>query len=163
LKYLWLALFAFLVVLGQDLARTGMGNFFFPEISLLLVIFAGLRMKGREGAWLVFFLGVFFDALAGTAPGLQGLLYALVFLVSVAVSPVVNLRFLPFLLILVFLIVLGKELLAGGYDRYFLGASLGDGFGNFALSQAIILALVAPFFFLVMEKCRFLEKNEEAR
>lgn len=52
-----------------------------PDLMLVLVVWAGLRLPFGGGVLFAFFAGVIMDTLSGSPPGLFGLVYSVLFVV----------------------------------------------------------------------------------
>ncbi len=164
MKYVLVAIYALLVILLQlsFWEIVGSENRHL-EFSLLLVIYAGLRMNPVLGGVLSYLLGYFFDALAGGVPGLYGLIYVLIFSASLFASRATAVSSSPFIMLLVFFVVLCKEFLVLAYLILVNDPVIWGDMWLMLLLQAAILALLSPSFFRLFARCEVILSRERQR
>ena len=117
------------------------------EISLVLVIYAGLRMEVRRGSFLVLILGLMMDCITGTGSGFYALVYALVFLVVYLLSLQVYAESTPFLIVLTLGCGLGEGLLLLTLNRLIYGTNVFLDLVRYFLPQLLLVSAISPFLF----------------
>jgi len=141
----WLLMF--LVVFQH----TVLGAIFFHtiavEISLVLVIYAGLRMEVRRGSFLVLILGLMMDCITGTGSGFYALVYALVFLLVYLLSLQVYAESTPFLIMLTLGCGLGEGLLLLTLNMVIYGTNVFLDLVRYFLPQLLLVSAISPFLF----------------
>lgn len=147
----------FLQVTFLDSLASGLIN---VEISLILVIYAGFRMNVMRGGFLSYLLGFFFDTLAGTAPGMYGLLYVLIFALSLFVSREIDINTTPLLMLYVFACVMIKGVLLLGYYSLTADVVLWNDIWLTYLPQGVILAVISPLLFSLFRRSEVLSSDE---
>lgn len=161
MHYLYLTLLALIVIILQlsfwDLMGLGFGDL---EFSLLLVIYAGLRMNVISGGILSYLLGFFFDTLAGAVPGLYGLIYILLFALSLLVARVTNINSTYLTMIYVFIAALAKAFILLGYFQFIADVSLLEDIWFIFLPQALILAVISPCLFRLFARLEVMLSRE---
>ncbi len=148
MKYIFIAIYALVLILLQlSFWELITSEIIYLEFSLLLVIYAGLRMTAVQGGVLSYLLGFFFDSLAGGVPGLHGLLYVLIFSLSLFISRATAINSSTFVTLYVFFCVLGKGFLVVAYSNLVNEEAIWKDIWLIFLPQAAILALVSTYFF----------------
>ncbi len=123
-----------------------------PEISLILVIYAGFYLGVGRGSALSVVMGFFMDCMTGVVPGLFVFVYLLIFLISSVISlrvyaggaiftasfTCVCVLFERALIILMYKTVYGMNVL---YDML-----------NISLFQAVVTGVLAPVFFVLFRR-----------
>lgn len=131
------------------------------ELSLLLVIYASLKSDVILGGLLSFFLGYFLDAFAGRTQGLHTFLYVLVFFYSHTASRAINVNTAPSLMGFVFISALTKGFFFMGYLHWVGGVNLWSDISKVVLPQALILALLSPYVFRLLDHCQIISTYEQ--
>lgn len=161
MNYVIVAISALLMILLQmSFWELLASEVLYLEFSLLLVIYAGLRMNVVQGGVLTYLLGFFFDTLAGGVPGLHGLLYVLIFSISLFVSRATAISNTPFIMLYVFLLVLGKGILVLTYLSMVNEEALWNDIWHILLTQAAIIAVGSPYFFRLFAHCEVMLSRE---
>lgn len=123
-----------------------------PEISLIVVIYAGFYLSALRGGVLSVILGYCMDCLTGVVPGLFVISYFLIFMISRFVSfrayvggvifaatfTVMSVFLEKFLIILIYNMLFGINVL---YDML-----------DVALIQAVATGVLAPVFFALFRR-----------
>ncbi|MDI9569457.1 MAG: rod shape-determining protein MreD [Pseudomonadota bacterium] len=129
---------------------------FAVEVSLVLVVFAGLRMRALQGAMLALILGLMMDCISGSGSGSYALVYAIVLLMAYLVSTHVYVENAPFLIFLTLVcgLVEGLSLLA--LNRMLYGTNVFYDLARFFLPQLALVSALSPFLFKVFHRMGWL-------
>lgn len=117
------------------------------EISLVLVIYAGLRMEVIRGSFLVLLLGLMMDCITGAASGFYALVYAAVFLMVYLLSLQVYAESMLFLIFLTFCCGLTEGLLLLILNRIISGTNIFFDLVRYFLPQLLLVSAISPFLF----------------
>jgi len=118
-----------------------------PEISLILVVYAGFFMSIMRGGTLSALLGFFMDSMTGVEPGFFLLSYALVFLICKVVAFNVYVEGRIFALGLTFACTLLEKLLIVLMYEALYGMNVFSDMVTVSFMQAVMTALFTPVFF----------------
>ncbi len=133
------------------------------EISLILVVYAGLYLSVIRGGILSFILGFFLDCITGVMPGFFVLNYMLIFLISKAVSLKVYAGGMIFTVGFTFLCaLLGKFLIVLMYEVLY-GINVFYDILNVSFLQAVVTCVSAPAFFILFYRLEGLLNVWESR
>ena len=162
--YLLLPIFSLLVLTIQvtvfDILFFGKAGL---EISLILVVYAGLNLSVVRGGILSFILGFFLDCITGVMPGFFVLNYILIFVISKAVSLKVYAGGIIFTVGFTFLCaLLGKLLIVLMYEVLY-GINVFYDILNVSFLQALVTCVSAPAFFVLFYRLEGLLNVWESR
>jgi len=133
------------------------------EISLILVVYAGLHLSLARGGVLSFILGFLLDCITGVMPGFFVLNYMLIFLISKAVSLKVYGGGMIFTAgFTVICALFGKLLIVLMYEALY-GINVFYDILNVSFLQAVITGVSAPAFFVLFYRLEVLLNVWEAR
>ncbi|MBN2538860.1 MAG: hypothetical protein JXB09_02285 [Deltaproteobacteria bacterium] len=133
------------------------------EISLILVVYAGLYLSVVRGGILSFIIGFFLDCITGVVPGFFVLNYMLIFLISKAVSLKVYAGGVIFTVGFTFLCaLLGKLLIVLMYEVLY-GINVFYDILNVSFLQAVVTCVSAPAFFILFYRLEGLLNVWESR
>jgi|GEM_PF-5286280 len=131
------------------------------EVSLVLSIYAAFRFPFRKGVFFSLLLGLFLDSSVGSPTGLSTFTHFLIFLAARFISSQVFKE--RSLFILIFVMV--AAILEGAVVLAFYKLTLGVGSFSYFLTiipQALIMGLLAPVIFLVLNKLLPDRKEKES-
>jgi len=117
------------------------------ELSLILVIYAGFRMKMLPGAFLSFLLGFFLDCMMGSISGLFALIYVCIFFISVSVSLRVYAEQIRLIMIFSFLCAILEGLMVVLFYKIVYDIIMFDDIFRVFLPQALVVGALSPLFF----------------
>jgi rod shape-determining protein MreD len=117
------------------------------ELSLILVIYAGFRMKMLPGAFLSFLLGFFLDCMMGSISGLFALIYVCIFFISVSVSLRVYAEQIRLIMIFSFLCAILEGLMVVLFYKIVYDINMFDDIFRVFLPQALVVGALSPLFF----------------
>ncbi|HOO90013.1 MAG TPA: hypothetical protein PLA74_04250 [Syntrophales bacterium] len=162
--YLLLPFFSLLVLTIQvtvfDILFFGKAGL---EISLILVVYAGLYLNIVRGGILSFVIGFFLDCITGVMPGFFVLNYMLIFFISKAVSLKVYAGGMIFAIGFTFLCaLLGKLLIVLMYE-FLYGINVFYDIVSVSFFQALVTCVSAPAFFVLFYHIEGLLNVWEAR
>ena len=126
------------------------------EISLVLVIYAGLRMEVLRGSFLVLLLGLMMDCITGAGSGFYALVYALIFLVVYLLSLQVYAESTPFLIFLTLCCGLGEGMLLLILNRMIYGTHIFFDLARYFLPQLLLVSALSPFLFKLFHRIGWL-------
>lgn len=134
--------------------QTSVLNIFFMghlnvEISLILVIYSGFRMKILPGALLSFLLGFFLDCSMGSISGLFTLIYVCIFFISVLVSMRVYAEQISLIIGFSFLCSIFEGLMIVLFFKIMYDINMLDSIILVFLPQALVVGALSPLFFKV--------------
>lgn len=128
-----------------------LGTIFFHsiavEISLVLVIYAGLRMAALKGSILSLILGLMMDCITGVSSGFYALIYTSIFLMVYLVSLQVYAKSTIFVVLFTLCcgFVEGVWLLV--LNQIIYGTNIISDLILYFLPQLVIVSLISPFLF----------------
>jgi len=126
------------------------------EISLVLVIYAGLRMKVLRGAILVLILGLMMDCITDAGSGSYALVYTIVFFMVYLLSAHVYVENAPFLIFLTLVCGLVEGLLLLVLNRMLYGTNVFYDLLRFFLPQLALVSMLSPFLFKLFHRIGWL-------
>ena len=117
------------------------------EISLILVVYAGLHMDVVKGGVLSFVMGFLLDCMTSLIPGLFTFIYMVIFLVSKSVSC----RFYPenitFVILFTFICTFSEGIIIFLIYQFMFGVNILNNILNTYLLQSLAIAVLAPVCF----------------
>ncbi|MBW2673705.1 MAG: hypothetical protein JRD89_09890 [Deltaproteobacteria bacterium] len=134
-----------------------------PEISLILVVYAGFYMGIARGGALSVVLGFFMDCMTGVVPGLFVVSYMLIFLISNVVSFRVYAGGVIFTTAFTFVCILIEKFLIILMYKALYGMDVLYDILNVSLSQAVVTGVLAPAFFALFRRLEVLLSVWESR
>ncbi|MDO9515862.1 MAG: hypothetical protein Q7J01_07175 [Syntrophales bacterium] len=134
-----------------------------PEISLILVVYAGFFMSVMRGGTLSAFLGFFMDSMTGVEPGFFLLSYALVFLLCKMVAVKVYAGGSLFAMGFTFMCALLEKLLIVLMYKALYGMNVFSDMVTISLMQAAMTALFTPAFFALFIRLEVLLNVRKSR
>ncbi|MBW2559407.1 MAG: hypothetical protein JRE40_00985 [Deltaproteobacteria bacterium] len=134
-----------------------------PEISLILVVYAGFYMGIARGGALSVVLGFFMDCMTGVVPGLFVVSYMLIFLISNVVSFRVYAGGMIFTTAFTFVCILIEKFLIILMYKALYGMDVLYDILNVSLSQAVVTGVLAPAFFALFRRLEVLLSVWESR
>jgi len=151
--YLFLPVLSILVVALQTaIADIVFSGRLIVEISLIAVIYAGFRLEPLKGAALAFACGFTLDCLVGSISGLFTLIYLIIFVVSYAVSLIMDTQKLHLVGLCGFVFALLEETLVMLFYKLILHSEAMTSIFFVSLPQAMIIGLCTPAFFYLMRR-----------
>ncbi|MEA2013751.1 MAG: hypothetical protein U9N38_00340 [Thermodesulfobacteriota bacterium] len=133
------------------------------EISLILVVYAGLHLSVIRGVVLSLIIGFFLDCLTGVIPGVYLLSYVLIFLVSKAVSPKVYTGKVTFIIAFTFICALFGELFIALMYEVLCSINIFPDVLGVSFFQATVTGVFAPAFFVLFYRLEVLLNVWESR
>ena len=134
-----------------------------PEISLILVVYAGFYLGLARGGALSVVLGFFMDCMTGVVPGLFVISYLLIFLISYVVSFRVYAGGMIFTTAFTAVCVLLEKLLIILMYKVLYGMDVLYEILNISLFQAVVTGILAPAFFALFRRLEVLLSVWESR
>ncbi len=134
-----------------------------PEISLILVIYAGFYLGIARGGALSVVLGFFMDCMTGVVPGFFVLSYMLIFLISNVVSFRVYAGGMIFATGFTLACVLLEKLLIILMYKALYGMNVLCDILNISFFQAVVTGVLAPAFFALFRRLEVLLSVWESR
>jgi len=134
-----------------------------PEISLILVVYAGFFLGIARGGTLSVVLGFFMDCMTGVVPGLFVISYLLIFLISNIVSFRVYAGGMIFTTVFTVVCVLFEKLLIIMIYKALYGMGVLYEILNDSLLQAVVTGILAPAFFALFRRLEDLLSVWESR
>jgi len=162
--YLLLPLFCLIVLIFQ----TTLLNLLFlgkisVEVSLIIVVYAGLHLDAVKAGFLAFIMGFILDCLTGFVSGLFTLYYVAVFLVVRILSFKVYAEGYPFIVGFTFIAVLVEALFTALVYLVFYEANILSGVLKVFLAQALVACLLSPALFKALDRLEGVLNVREAR
>lgn len=134
-----------------------------PEISLILVVYAGFFLGIARGGALSVVLGFFMDCMTGVVPGLFVISYLLIFLISNIVSFRVYAGGMIFTTVFTVVCVLLEKLLIIMMYKALYGIGVLYEMLNISLLQAVVTGILAPAFFALFRRLEVVLSVWESR
>lgn len=134
-----------------------------PEISLILVVYAGFYLGIARGGILSAVLGFLMDCMTGVVPGLFVFSYLLIFLISSVVSFRVYAGGMIFTTAFTFACVLIEKFLVILMYKVLYGMGVLYEILNISLFQAVITGILAPACFALFHRLEGLLSVWESR
>jgi len=151
-RYLFLPIAGlFLVVLQTSVLNLFSMGRIGVELSLILVIYAGFRMKMLPGAFLSFLLGFFLDCMMGSISGLFALIYVCIFFISVSVSLRVYAEQIRLIMIFSFLCAILEGLMVVLFFKIVYDINNFDNIPRVFIPQALVVGALSPLFFKLFD------------
>jgi len=123
-----------------------------PEISLIVVIYAGFYLSVLRGGVLPVILGYCMDCLTGVVPGLFVITYLVIFMVSRFVSFRAYVGGMIFATAFTVMSVFLEKLLIVLIYRILFGIDVAYDMLDVALIQAVVTGVLAPVFFALFRR-----------
>ena len=146
--YVLLPWFLLMLVVFQHAV---LGTIFFHsiavEISLVLVIYAGLRMPALKGSILSLILGLMMDCITGVCSGFYALIYVSIFLTVYLVSLQVYARSNLFVVLFTLCCGFVEGIWLLILNRMIYGTNILYDLILYFLPQLVIVSLISPFLF----------------
>lgn len=134
-----------------------------PEISLILVVYAGFFMSTMKGGTLSALLGFFMDSMTGVEPGFFLLSYALVFLVCKVVAFKAYVGGVIFATGFTFVCALLEKFLIVLMYEALYGMNVFSDMVAVSFMQAAMTALFTPVFFALFRRLEVLLNVRKSR
>jgi rod shape-determining protein MreD len=141
-----------LIVLQTTITDIIFSNHFVFEMSLVVVIYAGFRLDLIKGTILAFILGLVFDFVSGSVPGVLAFIYIIVFLCSFFVSEWLDTEKTHVIVFFGFLCALLKEIMLNIFYYFAFNINVLMNLNSIVFIQALIIGLLAPLFFYMMDR-----------
>ncbi len=146
--YLLMPIFSLLLIMFQttvlDLLFLGKIRL---EISLILVVYAGLHMDIVKGGTLSFVMGFLLDCMTSLIPGLFTFIYMVIFLVSKSVSFRFYLEEITFIIIFTFICAFLEGIIIFFVYQFMFGVNILNNILNTYLLQSLAVAVLGPLCF----------------
>lgn len=133
------------------------------ELSLVVVIFAGLHLDALRGAMIALLLGFFLDCLTSAIFGLHMFLYTLIFYLSLFAAGKIYAEKPSLIAFFTGCCVLLEGLATVLIYRVFLGADILYAIPKTIIPKAILLGLLSPFLFRLFNRFEVLLDATESR
>lgn len=145
-----------LIVLQSVMTDVVFSSRFVFELSLLVTIYAGFRLEFMRGTWLALVVGLAFDCLTGSVPGVCTLIYMVVFWSAFYISDWLDTEKTHIIVTFSFVCVLFKETLVIFF--YYLAFEINILAAAYPVMviKALIIGLLAPLFFYGMDRTGWL-------
>jgi len=133
------------------------------EITLIVVIYAGLYMNVVKGGALSVLLGFLLDSMTGVMPGLYVFLYVTIFVLSNRLSYRVYSEGITFIILFTFLCSLSEGVIIFFIYKIMFGVNAFHEVFNTYMPQSLVVAVVAPACFAILHQLEGMirEKAEE--
>ncbi len=122
------------------------------EISLIVVIYAGLYMDAIKGGALSFLLGFLLDSMTGVMPGLYVFLYGTIFVLSNRLSCRVYPEGITFIIVFTFLCSIYHGIVIFFIYKILFGVNAFHEVFNTYIPQSLVVAVVAPACFTMLHQ-----------
>ena len=141
-----------LVVFQTSIADILFSGRLILEISLIVVIYAGLRLDLIKGLILAFILGFVYDCLAGSVLGLFTFIYMVIFLCSFFVSIMFSTEKLYFIAWFSLICSFLEEILVSLFYNLAYGLDIVKKAPLIFPPQAVLISLLAVLFFYLLHR-----------
>ncbi len=121
-----------------------------PEISLLVVIYAGFYLGAIRGGILAFVFGFFMDCLSGAVTGIFTSVYVMIFFLSRVVSFRVYSDGVVFIMIFTFLCALAEGIFIILLYGVIYGLNIFPDIWDIFLPQALVAGALGPAVFTIL-------------
>jgi rod shape-determining protein MreD len=150
-----------LIVLQSMMTDVVFSNRFVFELSLLVVIYAGFRLDFIRGTFLSVVLGFVFDCLSGSVPGVFAFIYLIVFWGSFYISDWLDTEKTHIIIFFSVVCVCLKEMMIMLF--YYLAFDINAlvSLPVIVFVKALIIGLLAPLFFYLMDRTGLLLYEEK--
>lgn len=122
------------------------------EISLIVVIYAGLYMNAVKGGALSLFLGFLLDSVTGIMPGLYAFFYLTIFVLSNRLSYRVYPEGITFIILFTFLCSFSEGIGIIFIYKTLFGINAFHEVFNTYMPQSLVVAIVAPACFAMLHQ-----------
>lgn len=148
--YITLPIFSLALIVFQttilDLFFLGKIGF---EVSLILVVYAGLHLDVMKGGFLAFVLGFFLDCITGSMTGFFILIYVIIFFISKVVSTRVYPESITFIMGFTFICVFSEGIITILIYYFIHNVNLSHNILEIFLPQALVAGVLSPALFPV--------------
>lgn len=155
--YLTLPVFSLALIVFQstvlDLFFLGKIGF---EVSLILVVYAGLHLDVIKGGILAFVLGFFLDCITGSMTGFFILIYVIIFFFSKIVSSRVYPEGIAFIMGFTFICVFSKGIITILIYYFIYNVDLSHNVLRVFLPQALVAGVFSPVLFPIFDRLEVL-------
>ena len=146
--YVLLPWFLLMLVVFQHAV---LGTIFFHsiavEVSLVMVIYAGLRMDVLKGIILALLLGLMMDCITGVCTGFYALIYTSIFLIAYLASLQVYAKSNTFIALFTLFCGFIEGIWLLVLNRMIYGTNVLSDLTLYFLPQLVIVCLISPFLF----------------
>jgi rod shape-determining protein MreD len=122
------------------------------EISVIVVIYAGFRLRLIKGSLLALLLGFIMDCITGAISGFYTLIYFSLFSIAFVVSPRIYAEGPGFIVFTTFVCGLLEGLLIVVFNYFIYGTHLFQDTFRFFFPQLIVISAVSPVFFKIFDR-----------
>jgi len=158
--FLLLILSILLIVLQSTITDVIFSSSFIFEMSLVVVIYAGLHLDLIKGTVLAFLIGLFMDCIGGSVLGVYAFIYILPFWTSFFVSDLLDTEKTHVIIFFSFFCILVKEILLNIFYYLVFNINLFLNTYYFIITQALVISLLTPLLFYLMDRTEiFLYEN----
>lgn len=163
LYYISLPFFSILLIIVQStITDIIFSNYFVFEISIVVVIYAGFHLDIIKGTILALILGVVLDCVGGSVLGVFAFIYMNVFWFSFFASDFIDTEKTHIIVFFsVFCVVLKGMILNSFHYLVFDAKFTWDSF-LIVFIQALVIGLIAPVFFYLMDRSGVLSYEKKA-
>ncbi|MCD6153941.1 MAG: hypothetical protein J7J07_08550 [Syntrophobacterales bacterium] len=151
--YLLIPVFSLLLIMFQitvlDLLFLGKIRL---ELSLILVVYAGLHMDVVKGGTLSFVMGFFLDCMTSLIPGLFTFIYMVIFLVSKSVSCRFYSEKTTFIIIFTFICAFLEGIIIFFVYQFMFRVNILNNILNTYLLQSLAVAVLGPVCFTLFNR-----------
>jgi rod shape-determining protein MreD len=155
--YVMLPIFSLALIVFQttilDLFFLGKMGF---EVSLILVVYAGLHLDVMKGGILAFVLGFFLDCITGSMTGFFIFIYVAIFFLSKVVSSRVYPEEIAFIMGFTFLCVFSKGIITILIYYFIYDVDLSHNILRIFLPQALVAGVLSPALFPIFDRLEVL-------
>ena len=141
-----------LIVLQSTITDVIFSNYFAFEMSLVVVIYAGFHLDLIKGTILAFFLGFVLDCVGGSVLGLFAFIYIIVFWCSFFISDLLDTEKTHVIVFFSFFCAFLKEIILNIFYYLAFDIKLLLNVYFIIFMQALVIGLVAPLFFYLMDR-----------
>lgn len=141
-----------LIVLQTIITDIFFSNSFVFEMSLVVVIYAGFRLDLVKGTFLSLVLGLVFDFINGSVPGVLAFIYMIIFFISFFVSDWLDTEKTYIIVFIGFFCALLKEMMLNGFYYFAFNINVLMNVSSVVLIQVLVIGLLAPLFFSLMDR-----------
>ncbi|MFA6411963.1 MAG: hypothetical protein WCW53_04645 [Syntrophales bacterium] len=146
--YVFVPWFLLMLVVFQHAV---LGTIFFHsiavEISLVMVIYGGLRMSVLKGSILSLILGLMMDCITGVSSGFYALIYTAIFLMVYLVSLHVYAKSTPFVALFTLCCGFIEGIWLLVLNQIIYGTNIFSDLVLYFIPQLVIVSLISPFLF----------------
>jgi len=155
-----LILSVFLIVLQSMITDVIFSSCFIFEMSLVVVIYTGFHLDFIKGTALAFLIGLLMDCVGGSVLGVYAFIYILTFWTSFFVSDLLDTEKTHVVIFYSFFCVLLKNIMLNTFYYMVYNINLFLRTYDIIFTQALVIGLVAPLIFFLMERAGiFLYEN----